>query len=66
MQFTTISKHPLKNTYMLHAKGTSLPPYFASKKECEKIQPIWEKKLNEEFNKLPKEEQKRILEYIKK
>ena len=59
--FTEIEKHPLRNCYMLFAKGISLPPYFGTKNECLKAQTYLEDKLHKEFIKLSENEQ---IEYI--
>lgn len=61
IQFTQIKKHPFENKYMLCAKMTVLFPFMGTKKQCEKMQPIWEEKLNAEFNSLPKDRQDFIL-----
>ena len=47
---TEIYKHPLRNAYCLRAINFGIPPFIGTKKQCEKMQPIWEKKLNELLN----------------
>lgn len=59
-----ISTHPLKDEYMLYCPVTAIPPYFGTLKECKKAQITFEKKLKEEFEKLPDDEKKDILERL--
>lgn len=61
---TIISKHPLRDSYMLYCPATAIPPYFGSLRECEKAQVTFERKLQSEFDKLPDSEQSEIINMI--
>ena len=60
-----ISKHPvIKGKYMLHCPVTALPPYVGTLKSCQKAQLHFERKLTEEFEKLPEEDKAKILDLM--
>lgn len=45
--YTEIYKHPLRDAFCLRAKNLGIPPFIGTRKQCEKMQPKWEKKITE-------------------
>lgn len=65
IKFSIICEHELKKgVYMLYCPVVPVAPFFGSERECKKAQAIFEKKLKEEFDKLPDERKKEVLEKL--
>ena len=64
MKLSIITKHPLKDEYMLYCQATAIPPYFGSLRECNKAQAVFEKKLREEFDKLSECDKRDVLKRL--
>ena len=43
-KYTKMQKHPLRDCYMVWIPLSSIPPYFGTKKQCEKARQFAEKK----------------------
>lgn len=65
IKFSIICEHELKKgVYILYCPVVPVAPFFGSERECKKAQAIFEKKLKEEFDKLPDERKKEVLEKL--
>lgn len=61
MKLSIITKHPLKDGYMLYCPVTAIPPYFGTLEKCKKAQEVFESKLHEQFDKLDESDKRGIL-----
>jgi len=43
-KYTKMQKHPLRDCYMVWIPLSSIPPYFGTKKQCEKARKFAERK----------------------
>lgn len=64
IKFTRIEKHPLNNNFMLYCPVSYLAPFFGTLAQCKEMQPKWEKKFNDSFVNLSKEEQGDIMKRL--
>ena len=65
IKFSIICEHELKKgVYMLFCPVVPVPPFFGSERACKNAQATFEKKLKEEFDKLPDERKKEVLEKL--